>query len=312
MKGMDSISVSMDVLMDESQTGPYFIYGFGNTSGGAGNGYLFATGNSLRTSIASGNWSTEQNTRPSDSHNLTRSVWKQLTYTQTGTTGVLYEDGVEVGRNTSVSITPGSIGSGTTTANYLGKSVYTSDKLFKGKIRDFRVYDRALAGSEVEQLSLPIAEEGVAADKAALTLGDTSAVTTDLDLPKTGTAGGSSISWESDNTDVVSDSGAVTRPAAGEPDGHATLTATLKKGTASATKTFEVTVLPAFDDTTAVKQAAEALTVHNLDDARGNLTLPTDGDFGTEVSWSSANADVVSPRARSTVPRTATAPRPSS
>ncbi|QYX75788.1 family 43 glycosylhydrolase [Streptomyces akebiae] len=293
MKGMNSISVSMDVLMDESQSGPYFIYGFGNTSNGTGNGYLFATGNSLRTAIASGNWSTEQNTRPSDSHNLTRSVWKQLTYTQTGTTGVLYEDGVEVGRNTSVTTTPGSIGSGTTTANYIGKSVYTSDKLFKGKIRDFRVYDRALAGSEVEQLSLPIAAEGVAADKAALTLGDTSAVTADLDLPKTGTAGGSTITWASDNTDVVSDSGAVTRPAAGQPDGHATLTATLKKGPASATKTFEVTVLPAFDDTTAVDQAAAALTVHNLDDARGNLTLPTSGDFATKVSWSSANTAVV-------------------
>ncbi|MDX2762023.1 family 43 glycosylhydrolase [Streptomyces europaeiscabiei] len=294
MKGMDSISVSMDVLMDESQVGPYFIYGFGNTTSGAGNGYLFATGNSLRTAIASGNWSTEQNTRPSDSHNLSRSVWKQLTYTQTGNTAVLYEDGVEVGRNTSVTTTPGSIGSGTTTANYVGKSVYTSDKLFKGKIRDFRVYNRALAGSEVEQLSLPIAEEGLAADKAALTLGDTSAVTADLDLPKTGTAGGSSISWKSDNTGVVSDSGAVTRPAAGEPDGHATLTATLKKGSVSATKTFAVTVLPTFDDTTAVKQAAEALTVHNLDDARGNLSLPTTGTFGTKVSWSSANTDVVS------------------
>ncbi|WP_324610876.1 immunoglobulin-like domain-containing protein, partial [Streptomyces scabiei] len=294
MKGMSSISVSMDVLMDESQVGPYFIYGFGNTTSGAGNGYLFATGNSLRTAIASGNWSTEQNTRPSDSHNLSRSVWKQLTYTQTGNTAVLYEDGVEVGRNTSVTTTPGSIGSGTTTANYVGKSVYTSDKLFKGKIRDFRVYNRALAGSEVEQLSLPIAEEGLAADKAALTLGDTSAVTTDLSLPKTGTAGGSSISWKSDNTGVVSDSGAVTRPAAGEPDGHAKLTATLKKGSVSATKTFEVTVLPTFDDTTAVKQAAEALTVHNLDDARGNLSLPTTGTFGTKVSWSSANTDVVS------------------
>ncbi|WP_215453949.1 family 43 glycosylhydrolase [Streptomyces sp. ATCC 21386] len=294
MKGMSSISVSMDVLMDESQAGPYFIYGFGNTSNGTGNGYLFATGNSLRTAIASGNWSTEQSTRPSDSHNLTRSVWKQLTYTQTGTTGVLYEDGVEVGRNTSVTTTPGSIGSGTTTANYIGKSVYTGDKLFKGKIRDFRVYDRALAGSEVEQLSLPIAAEGVAADKAALTLGDTSAVTADLDLPKTGTAGGSTITWASDNTDVVSNSGAVTRPAAGQPNGHATLTATLKKGPASATKTFEVTVLPAFDDTTAVEQATEALTVHNIDDARGNLTLPTSGDFATKVSWSSANPDVVS------------------
>lgn len=294
MKGMDSISVSMDVQMDESQVGPYFIYGFGNTTNGAGNGYLFATGNSLRTAIASGNWSTEQNTRPGDSHNLTRSVWKQLTYTQTGNTAVLYEDGVEVGRNTAVTITPGSIGSGSTTANYIGKSVYTSDKLFKGKIRDFRVYDRALAGSEVEQLSLPIAEQGVAADQAALTLGDTSAVTTDLTLPKTGTAGGSTITWASDNPAVVSDSGAVTRPAAGQPDGHATLTATLKKGPVSATKTFEVTVLPAFDDTTAVERAAEALTVHNLDDVRGNLTLPADGDFGTQVFWSSANTDVVS------------------
>ncbi|PIM71428.1 hydrolase [Streptomyces sp. JV178] len=293
MKGMNSISVSMDVLMDESQAGPYFIYGFGNTSGGTGNGYLFATGNSLRTAIASGNWSTEQNTRPGDSHNLTRSVWKQLTYTQTGTTGVLYEDGVEVGRNTSVTTTPGSIGSGTTTANYIGKSVYTGDKLFKGKIRDFRVYNRALAATEVEQLSLPVAVQGVAADKAALTLGDTSAVTADLDLPKTGTAGGSSISWKSDNTSVVADSGAVTRPSAGEPNGHATLTATLKRGSVTDTKTFEVTVLPSFDDTTAVKQAAEALTVHNADDARGNLTLPTSGDFGTKVSWSSADPDVV-------------------
>ncbi|MEU6378811.1 family 43 glycosylhydrolase [Streptomyces sp. NPDC046909] len=294
MKGMDSISVSLDVLMDESQTTPYFLYGFGNTSSGTGNGYLFTTGNSLRTAVASGNWSTEQNTRPADSHNLTRSVWKQLTYTQTGTTGVLYEDGMEVGRNTSVTITPGSIGSGTTTANYIGKSVYTSDKLFKGKIRDFRVYDRALAASEVEQLSLPVAEQGVADDKAALTLGDTSAVTADLTLPKTGTAGGSAISWKSDNTDVVSDSGAVTRPAAGEPDGHATLTATLKKGSVTDTKTFDITVLPAFDDQTAAERAAEALTVHNLDDVRGNLTLPADGDYGTEVAWSSADADVVS------------------
>ncbi|TQE26878.1 hydrolase [Streptomyces ipomoeae] len=293
MKGMNSISVSMDVLIDESQSTPYFIYGFGNSSGSNGNGYLFATGNSLRTSIATGNWSTEQTTRPSDSHNLTRAVWKQLTYTQTGNTGVLYEDGVEVGRNTSVTITPGAIGSGTTTANYIGKSVYSGDKLFKGKIRDFRVYDRALAATEVEQLSLPVATQGVADDKAALSLGDTSGVTADLTLPKTGTAGGSSISWESDNTSVVSDSGAVTRPAAGEPNGHATLTATLKKGTVTDTKTFEVTVLPAFDDKTATEQAAEALSVHNLDDVRGNLTLPTDGTYGTKVAWSSANADVV-------------------
>ncbi|MCX5257258.1 family 43 glycosylhydrolase [Streptomyces canus] len=293
MKGMDSITVSTDVLIDSAQTTPYFVYGLGNSSGGNGNGYLFATGNSLRTSIATGNWSTEQTTKPSDSHNLTRAVWKQLTYTQTGNTGVLYEDGVEVGRNTAVTITPGAIGSGTTTANYIGKSVYSGDKLFKGRIRDFRVYDRALAASEVEQLSLPVAVQGVSDDKAALSLGDTSRVTADLDLPKTGTAGGSTITWASDNTDVVSGSGQVTRPAAGEPDGHATLTATLKKGTATDTKSFDVTVLPDFDDATATERAAQSLTVHNLDDVRGNLTLPATGDYGTTVSWSSADEKVI-------------------
>lgn len=294
MKGLTSISVAFDVKIDATQTTPYFLYGFGNSSGSNGNGYLFATGNSLRTSIATGNWSTEQTTKPSDSRNLTRSVWKSVTYTQTGTTGVLYEDGVEVARNTSVTITPGAIGSGTTTANYVGKSVYSGDKLFKGSMRDFRVYDRALAASEVEQLALPVATQGVEDDKAALDLGDTSAVTADLTLPKTGTAGGSTITWASDDTDLVTDAGKVTRPTAGQPDGHATLTATLKKGTVTATRTFDVTVLAAFDDATATEQAAEALTVHNLDDARGNLTLPASGTYGTDVTWSSADPDVVS------------------
>ena len=293
MKGMDAITVSTDVLIDSAQTTPYFVYGFGNSSGSNGNGYLFTTGNSFRTSLATGNWSTEQTTRPADSHNLARAAWKHITYTQTGTTGVLYEDGVEVARNTSVTITPGAIGSGTTTANYLGKSVYSGDKLFQGRIRDFRVYDRALAATEVEQLALPVATQGVADDKAALTLGDTDAVTADLDLPKTGTAGGSTISWASDAPTVVSDTGKVTRPAAGEPDGHATLTATLKKGTVTDTRSFDVSVLPDFDDETATGRAAEALTVHNLDDVRGNLTLPADGAYGTHVAWSSARPDVI-------------------
>ncbi|MER5514350.1 family 43 glycosylhydrolase [Streptomyces sp. NPDC002763] len=293
LKGMDSITVALDVRIDTAQSTPYFLYGFGNSSGSNGNGYLFTTGNSFRTSLATGNWSTEQTTRPADSHNLTRSVWKHIAYTQTGTTGVLYEDGVEVGRNTAVTITPGAIGSGSTVANYIGRSVYSGDRLFKGRIRDFRVYDRALAGDEVGQLALPVATQGVADDKAALSLGDTDAVTADLDLPRTGTAGGSSISWSSDHPDVVSGGGRVTRPAAGSPDAHATLTATLTKGTVTDTRTFDVTVLADFDDATAARRAADALTVHDIDDVRGNLTLPTAGSYGTTVSWSSADPAVI-------------------
>lgn len=212
LSGITAITVSMDVQIDSAQATPYFIYGFGNTSGSNGNGYLFTTGDQFRTSVATGNWSTEQTTRVSASYNLPRAVWKHVSYTQTGSTGVLYEDGVEVARNTAVTITPGAIGSGVTTANYLGRSLYSGDNYFKGKLRDFRVYDRALAASEVEQLALPVATEGVALDKAALTLGDTDAVVADLTLPSSGTAGGSKISWASDTPSVVSATGAVTRP----------------------------------------------------------------------------------------------------
>ncbi|MEW2117200.1 family 43 glycosylhydrolase [Streptomyces sp. NPDC005474] len=151
MSGMNSITVSMDVQIDATQATPYFLYGFGNTTNGTGNGYLFSTGDSFRTAIASGSFSTEQNTRTSAA--LPRSVWKHVTYTQTGTTGILYRDGVEVARNTSVTVTPGSIGAGTTAANYIGKSLYSGDKLFKGKIRDFRVYNRALTPGEVLDIS---------------------------------------------------------------------------------------------------------------------------------------------------------------
>ncbi|PIM66161.1 hypothetical protein CTU88_44560, partial [Streptomyces sp. JV178] len=59
MSGMNSITVSMDVQIDAGQATPYFLYGFGNSANGAGNGYLFTTGNTFRTAIASGSFSTE-------------------------------------------------------------------------------------------------------------------------------------------------------------------------------------------------------------------------------------------------------------
>jgi len=49
---MSSITVAADVLIDSAQAAPYFIYGFGNSSGANGNGYLFTTGDAYRTSIA--------------------------------------------------------------------------------------------------------------------------------------------------------------------------------------------------------------------------------------------------------------------
>ncbi|HET9656093.1 MAG TPA: family 43 glycosylhydrolase [Kineosporiaceae bacterium] len=291
MSGLTAITVATDVWIDPAQTTPYFLYGFGNTTSWYGDGYLFATGNAFRAGVASGNWSTEQVT--ASTHNLARGGWKHVAYTQTGNTAVLYEDGVEVARNTGVTITPASIGGGTTTANYLGRSTYPGDNLLRGRLRDFRMYDRALDAAEVAALATTASTQSLAAEKSALTLGDTSAVTADLALPSTGSLGGA-ITWATGNAGVVDATGKVTRPAYGTPNATATLTATIRHGTLTGTKAFDVTVLPLADDTSIATAAAAALVVRNIGDVRGNLTLSATANDTSTVSWASADPSVIS------------------
>lgn len=86
----------------------------------------------------------------------------------------------------------------------------------------------------------------VEADKAALAItfgtSDTAAqVTKNLALPATG-PNGSAVLWISGNTSVISNSGAVTRPAAGSGDASVMLTAVITSGGIADTKTFIVTV----------------------------------------------------------------------
>jgi hypothetical protein len=136
------------VFIDAAQQGNYFIYGIGNTdtSTGWGNGYLFSTGNPYRTSIATGNWSTEQTLN--QNANFPRGAWHHIAYTVASGTARLYLDGVEVATRT-VSISPRDIGNGRTTANALGRSTYPGDNLFRGRLREFALYNRALSAAEV-------------------------------------------------------------------------------------------------------------------------------------------------------------------
>ena len=96
-----------------------------------------------------------------------------------------------------------------------------------------------LWGRKTVEVTDAAAVEAVIAD---LSLGDTSAVTVDLELPMSGT-GGTTISWVSSDPVVVAADGTVTRPGIGEADAHVTLTATVANGAASASVSFELVVL---------------------------------------------------------------------
>ncbi|SMD27304.1 family 43 glycosylhydrolase [Kibdelosporangium aridum] len=291
MRGLTGISVSVQVNVATDQGTPYFIWGLGHTLNGVGNGYLFTTGDQFRTSIATGNWSTEQTV--ASGRNLARGSWRTLTYTLAGGVAILYEDGIEVARKTDVTITPGAIGDGTTTANYLGRSVYTSDKYLKGLVRDFRIYDRAVTADEARALGERTAAGRAAADAAALDLGNTSAVTENLFLPVKG-AGGSTISWSSSNPAVVSAKGVVTRPTPRAGNATVTLTATVSYAGHAATRTFTVTVLEDITDRQKVANALGDIVIWDQDAVRGNITLPTKGARDVTLTWYSNDPRVVS------------------
>lgn len=293
LAGLTSITVSAEVLIRASQATPYFIYGLGNTdAGGVGNGYLFSSGNAYRTSIATGNWSTEQTT--SSGANLAREVWKTITYTldDASNTARVYLDGVQVAQNTNVTITPGSIGGGVTTANYLGRSVYNADRTLAGSLRDVRIYDSALSAQEVAALH-PTDATKLSRDAAALSLGDLSAVTANVSLPATA-ANGSAITWASSAPGTISAAGVVTRPASGQPAAAVTLTATLTRGGETATRTFDATVVAMPGDEVLAQADLDAIVIPDADGIRGNITLPSTGSVnGTSISWTASPAGII-------------------
>src|SRR5690606_19168283 len=189
----------------------------------------------------------------------------------------------QVAQATDVTTDPGQIGGGQTTANYVGRSLYSGDRYLKGQVRDFRLYDRALSVGEAVELAEQTSTAAADADLAALDLGDTSAVTDDLALPTSG-AQGSIITWTSSDPSVVSATGAVTRPAAGEDDATVTLTAlvTLAPGP------------PALDRAAAVACDESAVAVPHLDDVRGNRAPPAGGANGSTLAWQSSDPATVS------------------
>jgi fibronectin type 3 domain-containing protein len=80
---------------------------------------------------------------------LPAGVWTHVAVTLSGNLGILYVNGLEVGRNTAFTLNPSSLG--VTTQNYIGKSQWP-DPYLNGRVDEFRIYADALSAPEVAML----------------------------------------------------------------------------------------------------------------------------------------------------------------
>ncbi|WP_053226288.1 immunoglobulin-like domain-containing protein [Solirubrobacter soli] len=299
---MTDLSVDYDIRIDPANVGDHQLWSFGrktncdSAANGDYGGAIFGSNTMrLRTGLTATTPTTGASVQKTMTYALREGVWKHLTYTQqrnangTSWTGVLYEDGVEIGRNTNVTVAP-TVNAAGTNCNYLGRSQAPAHYALRGTLRDFRVYNRPLSPDEVIALAEPQGLAGVRDDAAAIDLGRTDAIVDDIALPAVGTKAGSRIVWSTSDPAVVTASGVITRPALGQPAAHATLTAHLTKGLEVTTREIAVTVPAQFDAAQSVARDTADLTLAGLDDIRGNITLPATGEFGSTIAWKASDS----------------------
>jgi hypothetical protein len=128
------------------------VFDFGTGTGS----YLFlspaAAPGGLRFAITTSGGAGEQVINDTDA--LSTGVWHHVAVTQNAGVGILYVDGLPVGTNNAMTITPSLLG--TTTQNWIGRSQYSPDPYLNGSVDDFRIYNGALRPGEIASLVTPL------------------------------------------------------------------------------------------------------------------------------------------------------------
>jgi len=137
-----------------------FLWSFSNTKDAlvSGQGYLIASLRNQAATISYSNWTTEQTVQLTDS--AFKSAWHHFAYTQSGTTGTIYVDGMNTTTATITTLPSmalpksGQLG---TIFNWIGKSCYGNDVyLRKSLVYDFRLYKTALTDDQIMTSELKV------------------------------------------------------------------------------------------------------------------------------------------------------------
>ena len=296
---LEDFSISTYIFIDESvdlSPDGNFIWTFANSNDVAAtpNGQMFLSARTTKYAISPTDWTRESVL--DYGREMTKGIWKHVTYTHSGYLGTIYIDGAEV-KNKPINRQPEALGE--TAFNYIGRSPYVTDVyLLNSMIYDFRIYSRALSAAEVSALddslnalNADIIMSQLTEAKEALDLNHLDEVISYITLP-TSARNDIEISWMSSNESVITDTGFVSRPAAGSSPVDVHLTATLQKAGLSITKTFIATVLPYYDDRTSVERDSALLTLSGvLNNLRTDILLPREGAEGSTITWVSDRTD---------------------
>jgi uncharacterized repeat protein (TIGR02543 family) len=234
---------------------------------------------------------------------MEQGIWQHIMYRQEGTSGIIYLNGIPVA---SGDLNFSTAELGTLSYNWIGRPCYDGDSYMANtKYRDFRIYDRAVTGSQISGLDIPgtlrtlnaanetlIREQLTGyADGVKEALGSLDYLISDLSLPL-GDGKGITVTWSSGDTGHLSHTGVVTRPGTGQAAAEVTLTGTFRKSGFEEAVPFTITIPAVPDDGNTVTLDKASLTIDTyMDYFYHEITLPSSGPEGSAITWQSSSTD---------------------
>ena len=183
---------------------------------------------------------------------------------------------------------------------YNGVFVREWDPVSKSNVMTFTALSNEGISVWGSRLADKTDQEVVTAVVKDLDLGDTENIISNLSLPTEGTRH-TTISWETTNANVVTNTGVITRPEAGSEPVTATLTATITKGDVTDKKVFSIKVLPYQEAGLAAQYSFEnnlnektgtfgpgSITGNRIDNTGGNISY-TAGKSGEAAVFNGAS-----------------------
>ena len=298
VNGLKDISISA-IVNWKGGVNASWLYTIGSDSGK----YLFVTPSNNSSKLQSGfaygsnlnGWQTEK--AASHTTKLASNEWSMVTITfdSDNNTLSLYLNGKLVGENKNISYELADILKSGKVNGYIGKSFYSADPYFSGELADFKIFNKALNSEEVMELNnesddliLNLSANSLEYETILNGNKDKDNIVSDLKLPNS--IGAVSIEWESSDESVISKLGKVTSSI---EDKEVVLKAKFKYANKYIEKTFNFKVLREMTVLEKLNYDKDLLTINNIDDVRGNLTLLNNGYYGSNITWTSSNEAII-------------------